>query len=85
MKNSALQQTRAYVYDNKQFIEGNISEHLLNNLYSNDIVLFEYLTDEEIEECYQRSGITKSSKQFEAEVEFFIIKNFNFNIQEFEY
>ena len=82
MKNSALQQTRAYVNDNKQFIEGNVSEHLLNNFWNNDNVFYEYLTDEEIENMNNDVELTKKLGE---EVEKFINNNFDFDISEFEY
>ena len=82
MKNSAMQLTKAYIHDNKQFIEGNVAEHLMLTIeavsnYS------EYLADEEIEEYVNASPERKA--EIELEVESWIRDNFNFDISEFEY
>ena len=82
MKNSAGQLTRAYIHDNKQFIEGNVAEHLMLNLESVSDYN-EYLSDEEIEE-YENASIERKS-EIETEIETWINDNFNFEISEFKY
>ncbi|MDD4515384.1 hypothetical protein [Massilibacteroides sp.] len=82
MKNSAGQLTRAYINDNKQFIEGNIAEHLMLNLEAVSCYN-EYLSDEEIEE-YENASMERKA-EIEAEIENWINYNFNFDISKFEY
>lgn len=82
MKNSASQLTRAYIHDNKQFIEGNVAEHLMLNLEAISCYS-EYLSDEEIEE-YENASLERKS-EIESEIENWINDNFNFDISEFEY
>ena len=50
MKTNVLQLTEAYVADNKQYISGNVAEHLVTNADNMENGYLEYLTDEEIEE-----------------------------------
>jgi hypothetical protein len=82
MKHSANQLTRAYIHDNKQFINGNIAEHLMLNIeaVSN---YNEYLSDEEIEE-YENASLNRKA-EIENEIEAWIKDNFNYDITEFEY
>jgi hypothetical protein len=82
MKHSANQLTRAYIHDNKQFINGNIAEHLMLNIeaVSN---YNEYLSDEEIEEYENASPDRKA--EIENEIEAWIKENFDYDITEFEY
>lgn len=82
MKNSANQLTKAYIHDNKQFIEGNVAEYLMLNIeaVSN---YNEYLSDEEIEEYENASNERKA--EIENEIETWINENFNYDISKFEY
>jgi hypothetical protein len=82
MKHSAEQLTRAYIHDNKQFINGNIAEHLMLNIeaVSN---YNEYLSDEEFEEYENASPERKS--EIENEIEGWIKEKFDYDITEFEY
>jgi hypothetical protein len=82
MKHSANQLTRAYIHDNKQFINGNIAEHLMLNIeaVSN---YNEYLSDEEIEE-YENASLNRKA-EIENEIEAWIKENFDYDITEFEY
>jgi hypothetical protein len=82
MKNSVLQFTKQAVNDNKQYIDGNVAEHLILTTQSLEHGYFEYLTEEEIEEFENNS---KRRAELETEVEKFINDNFNFDIEEFEY
>lgn len=82
MKNSISQYIKAYIHDNKNFIDGNIAEHLLYNFYNNDNVFYEYLTDEEIEEINNNVELTHKKGE---EIVTFIKNNFNYDIAEFEY
>ena len=82
MKTSAMQLTKAYIHDNKQFIVGNVAEHLMLTIeavsnYS------EYLSDEETEE-YENASFERKA-EIEAEIESWIKDNFNLDISEFEY
>ena len=82
MKHSAMQLTRAYIHDNREFIEGNIAEHLMLNLKAFSSY-YEYLSDEELEE-YDNASI-KRTRAIEIEVEEWIDDNFNYDITDFEY
>lgn len=80
MKNSALQLTRAYIYDNDQYIDGNVADHLLLNAQNAERGYFDYLSDEEI---YEYENDSKRRKELENEVESFINENFDFDISEY--
>ena len=82
MKKSALQFTKAYVYDVQNSNEGNIAEHLLLSAQSEQNGFFCYLTDEEIEKY---ENFPQSRIEFENEVEVFLNENFNFDFKDFEY
>lgn len=83
MKSSALQLAKQIVNDNKRFIEGNISEYMIQEVESNDSNLYQYLTDEEIEEC-ESTIRNKRGNHFRA-VQNMLCENFNYDISEFEY
>lgn len=83
MKNSALQFTRQYISDNKQYINGNIAEHLILNVQSADQGYLEYLSEDKIEE-YENASAERRA-EIQDEVEDFIKTNFDFEIDEFEY
>ena len=82
MKHSAMQLTRAYIHDNREFIEGNIAEHLMLNLKAVSSY-YEYLSDEDLEE-YNNASIERK-RAIEIEVEEWIDDNFNYDITDFEY
>jgi hypothetical protein len=82
MKNSALQIAKAIVHDNKQFIEGNIAEYMIQEIEVNDNNFFQYLTDEEIE---QMNGNPEKWEGLGNQVYKMIKDNFNYPIHEFVY
>jgi len=82
MKNSALQLARQIVNDNKSFIEGNIAEYMIEEIYSNDNNFYQYLTDEEIEEMNDN---VQKTHELGEEVFAMLKENFNYDISEFEY
>jgi hypothetical protein len=82
MKTSALQLTRAYIIDNKQYISGNIAEHLVTNADNCENGYIEYLTDEEIREY--ESNIDMRNHYEECVVNF-CYENFDYDISIFEY
>ena len=85
MKNSALQFTRQYVKDAQSngYINGNVAEHLILNVQSEDQGYQSYLTDDEIEN-YESSSSEKRAET-RNEIEAWITDNFNFDVSEFEY
>lgn len=82
MKTSALQLTKAYVNDNKQYISGNIAEHLVINADIIENGYYEYLTDEEIQE-YETNADMRA--YYEECVVNFCYENFDYDISDFEY
>jgi hypothetical protein len=81
MKHSAKQLTKAYIHDNRQYIEGNVAEHLMLNLEGVSSY-HEYLSDEEIEE-YENATLERRA-EMEKEVENWITENFSYDIQKYE-
>jgi len=81
MKTNALQLTEAYVADNKQYINGNVSEHLIMDAQSAEFGYHWYITDEEIEELER--GSSERKVEIKLEVENFIKNNFDFDISDF--
>jgi hypothetical protein len=82
MKSSALQLAKQIVNDNKQFIEGNIAEYMLQEVDSNDNNFYQYLTDEEIEEM---NGNPTKWEELGNQVTKMLKDNFNYDISKFEY
>ena len=80
MKANINQLIDSYISDNKQFIEGNIAEHLLFNFYASDQVIFSYLEDEEVEQMHNDAEVWK---QFGEEIAAWIKGNYNYDISEF--
>lgn len=83
MKYSAKQYTDQYIIDAKQYIDGNIAEHLICNVQSEENGYYSYLSDEEIEEYENCSRERKN--EIEQSVESFINENYNYDISEFIY
>lgn len=82
MKSSALQLARQIVNDNKEFIEGNIAEYMIQEVDENENNFYQYLTDEEIEEM---NGNPKKWNKLGQEVYAMLRENFDFDISEFQY
>jgi len=82
MKTTAIQLTKQYIHDNKDFIIGNISDHLLYNFWNDENSFYNYLTDDEVEEMNNNVDLTHKRG---VEVEEFIKENFNYNIENFIY
>lgn len=76
MKNSILTLTQSYVNDNRQFINGNVSEHLIIEADADNNYFFWYLSDEEIEEIDSNPELW--AKKWDEVVEFL---NANFNYE----
>ena len=81
MKKSALQLAKQIVNDNKQFIQGNIAEYMIQEVDSNENNFYQYLTDEEIEEM---NGNPEKWNQLREEVYMMLKQNFDYDISEFE-
>ena len=82
MKNSALQLAKQIVQDNKQFIEGNIAEYMIQEIESDNNNFYQYLTDEEIEEM---NGNPEKWNKLSEEVYRMLHENFDYHISEFDY
>lgn len=79
MKNTALQLATQLVNDNKNFIEGNVSEYMIREVEEDDNNFYQYLTDEEIEGM---NGNVKKWEELGNEVYSMLKENFNFDISE---
>lgn len=75
MKNSVLTLTEAHVSDSKQYINGNVAEHLINETQSMEFGYYFFLTDEEIE-SFEKDAEKRA--ELIEEVESFINENFNY-------
>jgi hypothetical protein len=82
MKNSALQLANQILIDNREFITGNVSEYMIQEVDANENNFYQYLTEEEIEEI---NGNPEKWKERGDEVYSMLKDNFNYNIEEFEY
>lgn len=82
MKNSALQLARQIVNDNKQYIDGNIAEYMIQEVDSNENNFYQYLTDEEIEEM---NGNPEKWNELGEQVYSMLRENFDYDITEFTY
>ena len=84
MKNSALQFTRQFIQEAKQYQEtdSSVAEYLILTAQSESNGYFSYLTDEEIEEF---ENDQKRREELELEVETFLNDNFDFDFGDFEY
>ena len=88
MKSSALQLAKQIVYDNKNYIDGNIAEYMILEVESSASNMFQYLTDEEIEDIQDTNDMFEASKlqkKLTQDVKDMFLTNFNFDISEFEY
>lgn len=74
--------TKAYVNDNKQYITGNVAEHLVTNAENMENGYYQYLTDAEIQE-YETNADMKN--YYEECVINFCYENFDFDITDFAY
>lgn len=85
MKNSTLQFTKQYVKDAQSngYIDGNIAEHLILNIQSEDQGYQSYLTDDEIEEYENASSERRI--EIREEIESFIKNHFDYDVDEFDY
>jgi hypothetical protein len=83
MKDSVLQFTKQYIADNKEYISGNVAEHLIELAKNLDRGYQDYMNHDEIEEY--ENATPKRAAQIEKEIRAWINKNFNFDIKEFEY
>ena len=82
MKNSALQLARQIVNDNKEYIDGNIAEYMIQEVDSNENNFYQYLTDEEIEEMNVNR---KKLNELGEQVYSMLRENFDYDITEFTY
>ena len=82
MKASAIQLANQIINDNKEYIEGNIANYMLDCLYSNDQEIFQFLTDQEIEDYHNGEDLSKCLIE---EVKEMFLTYFDFDIDEFEY
>ena len=82
MKNSAKQIAKQIVNDNKQYIDGNIAEYMIQEVDANENNFYQYLTDEEIEEM---NGNPEKWNELGKQVYSMLRENFDYNIEEFEY
>lgn len=82
MKTTALQNTKAYVNDNKQYIAGNIAEHLVTNAENMENGYYGYLTDEEIHEYETNADMRNHHEECVVN---FCYENFDFDITDFKY
>ena len=82
MKAEAIQLATNIVYDNKNFIEGNVAEYMIREFYANDENFYQYLTDEEMEEM---NGNEQKWHKLGVEVVNMLKENFNYDISEFIY
>lgn len=82
MRNSIKQYTRQYIEDNKIYIEDNIADYLITTAQQEENGYFWYLSQNEITEFEEN---TKKREKLIIEIENFIYKYFNFNINDFDY
>lgn len=82
MKSTAVQLAKTHIKDNRKFITGNVAEYLIQELDSNELNFFHYLTDNEIEEM---NGKAEKWHSLGEEVYAMIRNNFDYDISEFEY
>jgi hypothetical protein len=77
MKNSVLTLTESHVRDSKEYINGNVAEHLINEMQSENNGYFFFLTNDEIE-LFEKNA--EKRHELIQEIENFIIENFNYEI-----
>lgn len=82
MKTSALQLTKAYIHDHKQYIDGNVAEHLASMAENSESGYIEYLTGDEISE-YETN--VDMHNHYEETIVNFIYENFDYDISKFEF
>ena len=84
MKHSALQFTRQFLQEAKQYqdSDSNVAEYLILTAEAEENGYYSYLTEEEIDEFENDS---KRREELETEVETFINDNFDFDFENFEY
>ena len=82
MKNSVVQLTKQAINDNKEFIVGNIAEHLMIEIENDENSFIWYLKSEEAEEINSNKNMW--NKHF-RDVRKMLSDNFNYNISEFKY
>jgi len=82
MKNSALQLAKQIVNDSKAFIEGNIADHMIQEVDASENDFYLFLTDEEIESMH---GNTEKCNELREEVYSMLKENFNIDIKDFQY
>ena len=83
MKNSVKQYTRQVIEDNKEFIEGNIAEYLLEEAQNSENGYQWYLSGDESVE-YDEANLDKVF-EIQNEIKEFINSNFNYDISDFDY
>jgi hypothetical protein len=88
MKNSALQIAKQIVNDNREFISGNIADHMINELENNEFSLYSFITDEEIEDIestdFMHDGRLLHKKLIE-DCQNMWRNNFDYDVENFDY
>ena len=82
MKNSALQLATQIIQDNKDFISGNITEYMIQEVDMSYNNFFQYLTDEEM---YEIDGNQEKWNELEDQVNEMLRENFDYDISKFVY
>ena len=82
MKNSALQLATQIIQDNKDFISGNITEYMIQEVDMSHNNFFQYLTDEEM---YEIDGNQEKWNELEDQVNEMLRENFDYDISKFVY
>ena len=82
MKNSALQLATQIIQDNKDFISGNITEYMIQEVDMSYNNFFQYLTDEEM---YEIDGNQEKWNELEDQVNEMLRENFDYGISKFVY
>ena len=81
MKTTAEELTKAYISDNREYIDGNVAEHLKLCL-NQDSDYCEYLSDDEIDEYFEANLDKK--QEIREEIENWIDENFDFDISDLD-
>lgn len=82
MKNSALQIANQIVNDSKKYIDGNIADHMIQQVGASENSFYLFLTDEEIEEV---NGNHEKWNELREQVYSMLRENFDIDIDDLFY